>query len=156
MLMQHLCHESFICVTWPSDMTHSYVWHDSFIRVTWLIHTCDMTHAVTDDVCEPVYTHTHTHTHTHTRTHSFTHTHTHTHTNTHAYTHTHTHRRQLITRLEQQPDTLQHTATHDYALQHTATYCSTQHTYKCGQATCNTLLKTTTRCNTLQRIMPHL
>jgi len=44
----YVCHDSFICVTWPihmRDMTHSYVWHDSFKCVTWRIHMCDMTYS---------------------------------------------------------------------------------------------------------------
>jgi len=44
---QHLWLDSFICVTWPYDVTHVYVGHDSFICVTWLMNMCHMTCSVT-------------------------------------------------------------------------------------------------------------
>ena len=48
MTNSYVWHDSFICVTWLTDMfdmTHSYVWHDAFICVTWLTDMFDMTHS---------------------------------------------------------------------------------------------------------------
>ena len=51
----HICvcawHDSCIRMTWlihMCDMNHSHVWHNSSTCVTWLIHTCDMTHWITE------------------------------------------------------------------------------------------------------------
>jgi len=54
----HVCHDSFICVSWlihMCDMTHPYLWHDIFNQHTvHNVHICDMTRHVT---CEWVMSH---------------------------------------------------------------------------------------------------